>query len=177
MEKVKVAVDTNCIIALFRQGEVIHKYMVHIREMHQKGEIEFYTSLKTIDEIEKGVLIYGSDPLNYASSLPLLPNYLIGTWNDQVGPWESLAGTWDGKNEDLQKKIHNLTKKGVKIRDRQIVIDSYLGGMHVLLTNDHGLCDGGSAGRLREEFGILVLSPEKFISKFPEIMSYIQESL
>jgi hypothetical protein len=103
----------------------------------------------------------------------------VGTWNNLVGTWDSLAGTWDDgrKNEELQKKIHKLIKKGVDIRDRQIVIDSYLGGMHVLLTNDHGLCDEGSAGRLREELGIIVLSPENFISKFPEIMSDIQESL
>jgi len=175
MEKIKVAIDTNCIIALFRPNEDVHNQMVRIKEIHQKGEIEFYITLKTMDEIEKGVPIYGSGPLNYARSLPVLPNCPVGTWNDLVGTWRSLDGTGGeaANNEKLQERIHHLTKKGVKIRDRQIVIDSYLGGMHVLLTNDQGLCDEGSAGRLREELGILVLSPEKFISKFPEIMSYI----
>ncbi len=90
----------------------------------------------------------------------------MGQWNEQVDTWDSVSGTWDDvkENEKLQQKIHHLTKSGVNIRDRQIVIDSYRGKIQVLLTNDRGLRDPRPARKLREELGILVVSPEKFLS-------------
>ena len=159
--KVKVAVDTDCIISLFKPKEEIHPHMCHIDKMCREGKIELYVSLKTIEQLS----VQGGAPLDYAESLSKLPNYPVGTWNEQVGTWDNVAGTWDDakENQKLQQKIHRLTKSGVNMRDRQIVIDSYYGKMQVLLTNDHGLCDERPARKLREELGILVMSPKKFL--------------
>jgi len=54
------------------------------------------------------------------------------------------------------------------MRDRQIVIDSYLGGMEILLTNDRGLRDEKSAKNLQKELGILVMNPEKLLQYFKD---------
>lgn len=162
MGKVKVAIDTDCIISLFRPEEGIYCHMRCIDEMYREGKIELYVSLKTIDQLS----VHGGAPLVYAKSLSKLPSYPVGTWNEQVDTWDSVAGTWDDvkENEKLQQKIHLLTKSGVNIRDRQIIIDSYRGKIQVLLTNDRGLRDPRPARKLREELEILVMSPEKFLS-------------
>lgn len=156
----KVAIDTDGIISLFKPKERIYPYMRRIDEMYREGKIELYVSLKTIDQLS----VCGGAPLDYAKSLSKLPNYPVGTWDEQVDTLDSAAGTWDEakNNEKLQQKIRLLTKSDVDIRDRQIVIDSYLGKMQVLLTNDRGLRDKRPARRLREELGILVASPENF---------------
>lgn len=162
MGKVKVAIDTDCIISLFRPEEDIYCHMRRIDEMYREGKIELYVSLKTIDQLS----VHGGTPLDYAKSLSKLPSYPVGTWNETVDTWDSVAGSWDDvkENEKLQQKIHLLTKSGVNIRDRQIVIDSYRGKIQVLLTNDRGLRDVKPEGKLRGELGILVISPEKFLS-------------
>ena len=72
------------------------------------------------------------------------------------------------RNEMLQQKIRSWTKQGVNMRDRQIVIDSYLGGMEILLTNDRGLRDEKSAKNLQKELGILVMNPEKLLQYFKD---------
>lgn len=157
----KVAIDTDCIISLFRPEEDICRHMRRIDEVYREGKIELYVSLKTINQLS----VYGGAPLDYAKSLSKLPNYPVGTWNEQVGTWDNVAGTWDDakENQKLQDKIRILTKSGVNIRDRQIVIDSYRGKIQVLLTNDRGLRDARPARKLREELGISVISPEKFL--------------
>jgi len=162
MGKVKVAIDTDCIISLFRPEDDIYPHMRRIDEMSREGKIELYVSLKTIEQLS----IDGGDPLDYAKPLSKLPNYPVGSWNEQVGSWDSAAGTWNDakKNHKLQQKIHLLTKSGVNMRDRQIVIDCYRGKIPVLLTNDRGLRDTRPACNLKKELGISVMSPEKFLS-------------
>ena len=160
----KVAIDTNCIISLFKPKEDMCAYMRRVDEMRQEGKIELYVSLKTIKQLSDK----GGAPLDYARSLPRLPNYPVGTWAEQVGTWNNVAGTWkDAKeNQKLQQKIHRLTKKNVDIRDRGIVIDTYCAGMQVLLTNDSGLRDERPARALKEELGISVVSPEQFLALY-----------
>ncbi|MDO8488835.1 MAG: hypothetical protein Q7S42_01815 [Candidatus Omnitrophota bacterium] len=157
----KISVDTDCIISLFNPDEKIHNNMLSIDKLRMSGKINLYVSLKTIDQLST----IGGKELQYTTSLLKLPNYLIGTIGEQVGTIGSLAGTFgDAKrNEILQLKIRRLTREGVNIRDRQIVVDSYLGGMDILLTNDRGLRDNKSATNLHKELGLLVMSPERLL--------------
>jgi len=142
-----VALDTNCIIALFDPSNPSHTSMRAIRDLHEAGKIDLLVSLKSIDELSAR----DDQALRFAQSLTKLPNYPIGTWNDLVGTWDSLAGTWDDarRNEAIQKRIHDLAKSGVDIRDRGILIDSIHGKVDFLITNDRSLCDAGPSGRLR----------------------------
>jgi len=159
--KSKVAVDTDCIISLFNPQEEMHLPMRQINEMYQEGKIDLYVSSKTIVQLTRE-----GAPLEYVKSLLRLPNYPVGRIADQVGTWGDMAGTWNDakENEELQEKMSALTKKGVNIRDRQIVIDSYRGKMDILLTNDHGLYGERPARNLKELLGISVMSPKEFLS-------------
>ena len=157
----KISVDTDCIISLFNPDDKIHNHMCSIDKLRTLGEINLFVSLKTIDQLS----VIGNEELKYANSLPKLPNYLVGTIGEQVGTIGSLAGTFgDAKrNETLQQKIRCLTRQGVNMRDRQIIIDSYLGGMDILLTNDRSLCDNKPAANLHKELGLLVMGPERLL--------------
>lgn len=157
----KISIDTDCIISLFSPSDVIHSAMLLINQLFKEGKINLYVSLKTINQLSEK----GGNVLEYAKSLLKLPNYMVGTIGEQVGTIGSLAGTFEDaeRNEILQQKIRNWTKQGVNMRDRQIVIDSYLGGMEILLTNDRGLRDKKSAKNLQKELGILVMNPEKLL--------------
>ncbi len=165
--KINVSIDADCIISLFSPGDKIYKNMQHINSLYKSGKIQLFVSLKTIDQLflKKGAA------LEYASSLPKLPNYMVGTIGELVGTIGSLAGTFeDGKgNEILQQRIRVLTRQGVNMRDRQIVIDSYLGGMDVLLTNDRDLCDEKPSDNLKKEVGLIVMNPEK-------LLKYLEDS-
>lgn len=165
MCKRRVALDTDCIIALFKPREAIHDDMCRIEELRREGKVDLYSSQKSLDQLA----IRGGQPFNYAQSLGRLPNFAAGPWDDQVGTWDTVKGTWDDarRNERLQRKIHQLTKAGVKIRDRQIVIDSFFGRMHILLTNDRGLRDSGPTTRLKKELGIEVMAPGPFLLAQP----------
>jgi len=136
--------------------------MQDINRLFGSGRFTLFVSLKTIDQL----LPRNGESLRYAEALPKLPNYIVGTIGDQVGTIGSLAGTFGDakKNEELQHKIHKLTKKGVDIRDRQIIIDSYLGGMDIFLTNDRDLCSVNSANRIKEELGLQIMSPPSLLS-------------
>ena len=156
----KIALDTDCIIGLFRPSEKIHKDMCKIENFRKDGKIEVWVSLKTIVQVKD------QDILTYVNSLSKLPNFPIGAWNDAVGSWNEQAGTWDDarKNENLQNRIHTLTKTGVDIRDRGILLDAILGSMDALITNDRGLSDCSPSKRILKEYGINILTPEKAIS-------------
>ena len=160
--KINVSIDTDCIISLFSPSDKIHKNMQYIDSLYKTGKIQLFVSLKTIDQLflKKGTAF------EYASSLPKLPNYIVGTIGELVGTIGSLAGTFGDakKNEMLQQKISKLTRQGVNMRDRQIVIDSYWGGMEILLTNDRDLCDDIPAGHLNKELGLLIMNPDKLIA-------------
>lgn len=165
MCKTQVALDTDCIIALFRPSEAAHSDMCRVEELSREGRFDLHVSLKSLDELA----VRGGPASDYAESLLKLPNLPVGTWDDQVGTWDTVAGNWDDvcDNETLQQKIHQLTKAGVKIRDRQIVVDSIRAGMHVLLTNDRGLCDLAATTRLKEILGLEVMAPGAFLSAQP----------
>ncbi len=119
----RVGLDTDCIISLFDADDTIYEDMQKVMNLNRDGKIELYVSLKTIDQLSA----CNGEPLRFAQSLPKLPNYIVGTIGDQVGTIGSLAGTFGDadRNHELQQKIHGLVKKGVDIRDRQIIIDSY----------------------------------------------------
>ncbi len=160
----KVGLDTNCIISLFNAGEKDHKFMQIIERMHKEKQIELHVSLKVIDQLAPK----GGSALEYANSLPNLPNYPVGFWIEQVGSWSTAAGTWDDakSNHERCQKLGRLVKKNSDIRDKQIVIDCYCGGMDVFVTNDGDLCAAGPASRLKKELGFTVISPADFVRTY-----------
>lgn len=162
MCRTRVVLDTDCISALFSPREAIHDDMCRVEELRQEGKVDLYTSRKSLDQLA----VYPGPPFDYAQSLGRLPNFPVGSWDDQVDAWDTMAGNWDDAcdNEMLQQKIHQLTNAGVNIRDRQIVVDSIRAGMHVLLTNDRGLRDPAPATRLKEVLGFEVMAPGAFLS-------------
>jgi hypothetical protein len=131
--------------------------------MREEGQIELYVSLKAIDQI-----VRSDAALAYASSLPKLPNYPVGSWNEQVGSWSTAAGTWDDakRNEQLRKKLGELVNKGADYRDKQIIIDSFCAGMGVLATNDTKIRDPGPASRLKKKLGVTAMCLEKFVQTY-----------
>ena len=157
--EIKASIDSDCIISLFSPSDIIHSAMLAVDRFYNEEKIKLYVSLKTIDQLS----VKGGNALEYAKSLEKLPNYMVGTIGELVGTIGSLAGTFGDaeKNEILQQKIKRLTRQGVNMRDRQIVIDSYWGGMDILLTNDRGLCDDIPANNLRKELGLLIMNPGK----------------
>ena len=158
----KIPVDTDCIISLFDDKDAIYQDMQSINDLFKAGKVELFVSLKTVDQL----VPRNGKPLCYSKSLRKLPNYPVGTFGDQVGTIGSLAGTFGDakKNDELQKSIHSLTRAGVNIRDRQIIIDSYLGNMDIVLPNDRGLRDSGPAKQLKEELGIQIMSPSGLLN-------------
>ncbi|MCK4849732.1 MAG: hypothetical protein KAT11_00200 [Phycisphaerae bacterium] len=161
--KLKVGIDTNCIISLFKPKEEIYPAMQIMRRMREEGQIELYVSLKAIDQVKKD-----DAALAYARSLPKLPNYLVGSWGEQVGTWGTVAGTWEDakRNEELRKKLGQLVKKGANFRDKQILIDAICAGMDVLVTNDKKMHSAGPASRLKKELGFTVMSPQNFVQTY-----------
>lgn len=169
-KEIKISIDTDCIISLFSPSDMIYPSMLFVDRLYKEGEINLYVSLKTIDQLS----VKGSNALEYAKSLPKLPNYMVGTIGELVGTIGSLAGTFGDaeKNEILQQKIRRLTKQGVNMRDRQILIDSYLGGMEIMLTNDRGLWDEIPADNLRRELGLLIMNPDKLAAYINKIKDF-----
>ncbi len=163
--KLKVGIDTDCIISLFKPEEEIYPAMQIIRRMREEGQIELYVSLKTIDQLRKS-----DEALDYARSLPKLPNYLVGCWGEQVGSWGTVAGTWEDakRNEELRKKLGQLVKKGADFRDKQILIDAICAGMDVLVTNDTEIRGAGPASRLKKELDFTVMYPQNFVQTYRE---------
>lgn len=168
-KEIKIGIDTDCIISLFNACDVIHPTMLFVDQLCKEGKINLYVSLKTIDQLS----VKGSNALEYAKSLPKLPNYMVGTIGEQVGSIGSLAGTFGDaeRNEILQREIRNWTKQGVNMRDRQIVIDSYLGGMEIMLTNDRDLCDEKPSANLQKELGLVVMNPEKLLQCLKKLVN------
>lgn len=169
-KEIKISIDTDCIISLFNSSDVIHSDMLLIDQLFKEGKINLYVSLKSVDQLS----VKGGNALEYAKSLPKLPNYIVGTIGEQVGTIGTLAGTWDDakRNHILQQKIRRLTRQGVNMRDRQIVIDSYWGGMQIMLTNDRDLCDDIPAGNLRKELELLIMNPDKLIAYINKIKDF-----
>ena len=159
----RVALDTNCLISLFRPCEDMHPHMQQIDRMHKAGTIELHISLKSINQIVKD-----RNVRKYAESLSQIPNYPAGSWAEQVGTWNTVVGTWQGakRSNQVLRMIGQLANKGADIRDKQIVIDSYLGGMQVLITNDKALCSPGPAAKLKAGLGLLITDPAGFVALY-----------
>ena len=105
-------------------------------------------SLQTLHELEQRQ----DEALKLVKTLPRLPHWPIGTWNDQVGTWQQLTGTWDDmkSNDRIQMEFEQLAKSGTDIRDRGGFIDALCSGLDGFVTSDKQLVGSGPAKRINE---------------------------
>ena len=96
-------------------------------------------------------------------TLPALPHWPIGTYDDQVGTWEQATGTWDDarQNDKIQLELKVLAKSGTDIRDRGGYIDALCFELDGFVTSDKQLVGTGPSKRINECFFTKVLKPEQ----------------
>lgn len=118
----KVALDSNCFFDAVNQESRAYRPLQDIFKASNAGEITLFVSLHSLHELERKL----DEAFALAKSLPLLPHYPIGSWDEQVGAWSQLAGTWEvaKRNEEIQQDLKNLAKSGASLRDLGAYIDA-----------------------------------------------------
>lgn len=148
--------DTNCFIDAFSPGSATQRAVQKILQAAEAHQIALWVSMHTLSELTRD-----DEATVLARSLPVLPHYPIGTWDEQVGTWDSLAGTWDDarRNQDLQIQIKALANASVSIRDRGGLIDAQASKLDGFVTSDKGLVAPGPASRINAVLAMKVLTP------------------
>lgn len=127
------------------------------------GKLSLKVSLQTLHELEqkKGAA------WELAKTLPELPHWPIGMWNEQVGAWAQQTGTWDDvkRNDKIQLELKALGKSGTDIRDRGGYIDALCSELDGFVTSDKQLVGTGPSKRINERFFTKVLTPEQLAEK------------
>ncbi|HNP95871.1 MAG TPA: hypothetical protein PKJ63_09580 [Cyclobacteriaceae bacterium] len=162
----KIVLDSNCFIDTVNQQSRVYESLRIIFKASNAGKITLFISLHNLQELEKKP----DEALVLAKSLPLLPHFPIGSWNEQVGTWSQLAGTWGNTkgNEEIQKDLVKLAKSGADLRDRGAYIDALLAKADVFVTSDKGLAGEGPSKRIADKYGLKIATPERFTAtSFP----------
>lgn len=130
------ALDTNCFIDAYNPASASHQAVRQILDAWSSGKIALSVSQHTLSELVKD-----DEATTLAKSLPVLPHYPIGQWDQQVTTWDKLAGTWgDAKrNEALQQQLKSLANASVDIRDRGGFIDALANKLDGFVTSDKGV--------------------------------------
>jgi ribosomal protein L30E len=107
------ALDTNCFIDAVNPGSQSYKVMKRILSAFNSGKVLLKVSLQTLHELEQKK----DAAWELAKTIPELPHWPIGTWDDQVGTWAQQTGTWDDgkRNDKIQLEIKALLKSGTYI--------------------------------------------------------------
>jgi len=157
------ALDTNCFIDAVNPTSPSYNVMQHLLAAYKSGKVSLRVSLQTLHEIEERQ----DEALKLARTLPVLPHWSIGTWDEQVGTWDQETGTYnDGRrDEEIQLELKALAKSGTDIRDRGAYIDALRSGLDGFITSDRQLVGSGPAMRINERFSTKVLTPDQALSK------------
>ncbi len=157
----KFVLDTNCFINATNLDSSSCIAVNQLLEMANKGLIFVGVSLHTIAEL----VVKKDKAWELAKSLPEVPHWPIGEWQDQVANWDQMQGTWeDAKRiEQIQNEIAELAKSGNDIRDRGAFIDALFSGFTGFVTSDKQFVGSGPVKRLNERFSIFVISPENLL--------------
>ncbi len=152
-------VDTNCFIDAVNPGSQSYVAMNRILSAFNAGKVLLKVSLQTLNELEQKK----DAAWNLAKTLPVLPHWPIGTWDEQVGTWAQQTGTWhDIKGSDeIQMEIKELANSGTDIRDRGAYIDALRSKLDGFLTSDKQLVAAGPSKRINEHFFTKVATPEQ----------------
>jgi len=159
----KYALDTNCFINAVNPTSPSYDAVQRILAASHKSEVVLMVSLVTLAELaEKHDSVY-----TLGKTLPELPHWPIGVWNEQIGTWKQQTGTWDNArvNNQFQMQLKSLAKSGTDIRDRGAYIDALCSGLDGFVTSDKQLVGLGPQSRINEIFPTKVLTPEQLAEK------------
>jgi predicted nucleic acid-binding protein len=153
------ALDTNCFIDAVNPGSQSYRVMKRILSAFDSGKVLLNVSLQTLHELEQKK----DAAWELAKTLPELPHWPIGTWDEQVGTWAQQTGTWDDgkRNDKIQLEIKALAKPGTDIRDRGGYIDALRSQLDGFVTSDKQVIAIGPSKRINERFFTKVLTPEQ----------------
>ncbi|MCA9469143.1 MAG: PIN domain-containing protein [Nitrospira sp.] len=156
----KIVLDTNCFIDAVNPTNPRHLHLQEIFKDSKSGKFTLFISFHCLHELERKP----DSARDLAKSLPLLPHFPIGAWNEQIGNWSQFAGTWEDakRNEEIQKDLTILAKSGVDIRDRGAYIDAFLANADAFVTSDKGLAGKGPSKRIADKYGLKIMTPESF---------------
>src|SRR3989304_6352065 len=120
------ALDANCFIDAVNLASPSYDIMQRLLAASKSGKLFLKVSLHTLHELEQRQ----DEALKIAKTLPKLPHWPIGTWDEQVGTWKQQTGTWDDarRNDKIQLELKALAKSGTDIRDRGGYIDALCSG-------------------------------------------------
>jgi len=153
------ALDTNCFINAVNPASPSYHALQGVLAAAKRGEVSLKVSLQTLQELEEKK----DEAWQLAKTLPELPHWPIGTWDEQVGTWKQQTGTWDDaeRNDQIQMELEKLAKSGTDIRDRGGYIDALCSELDGFVTSDKQLVGSGPAERINERFSTKVLTPEQ----------------
>lgn len=153
------ALDTNCFIDAVNTSSPSYDVLQRLLSAAKRSELSLKVSLQTLHELEQKK----DKPWELANTLPKLPHWPIGSWDEQVGNWEQQTGTWDDgkRNDQIQLELKALAKSGTDIRDRGGYIDALCSGLDGFITSDKQLVGTGPSKRINERFTTKVLRPKQ----------------
>lgn len=153
------ALDTNCFINAVNPASFPYAALQRILRAAEKKQVSLKVSLQTLRQLEDRK----DEAWELAKTLPELPHWPIGSWDEQVGTWTQLTGTWDDarRNDQIQSELKALAKSGADIRDRGGYIDALCNGLDGFVTSDKQLVGSGPSLRINKQFSTKVLTPEQ----------------
>lgn len=149
--------DTNCFIDAVNPRSECYEVIQRIISAFNSGKLCLSVSLQALHELE-----HKKDAAwELAKTLPKLPHWPIGTWDEQVGTWAQQTGTWDDikTNDKIQLELKALANSGTDIRDRGGYIDALCSGVDGFVTSDRQLVGSAPSKRINERFFTKVLTP------------------
>lgn len=157
------ALDTNCFINAANPTSLPYDALQRILAASKMGKVSLKVSSQTLHELEQKK----DSAWELAKTLPELPHWPIGTWNEQVGTWEQQTGTWDNarRNDQIQLELKALAKSGTDIRDRGGYVDALCSGLDGFVTSDKQLVGDGPSKRINKRFKTKVLTPEQLVQE------------
>jgi len=157
------ALDANCFIDAVNPKSQSYEAIQRILSAFNSGKLSLKVSLQTLHELEEKK----DAAWEFAKTLPELPHWPIGRWDEQVGSWSQLTGTWDDmeRNDRIQLELKALAKSGTDIRDRGGYIDALCYVLDGFVTSDKQLVGTGPSKRINERFFTKVLTPEELVEE------------
>ena len=157
------ALDTNCFINAINSASHSYEAIRKLLGAADRGRVSLKVSLHTLHELE----VRGDKAWELAKTLPELPHWPVGSWNEQVGSWQQQAGSWDDakRNDEIQRQLKALAKSGTDIRDRGAFVDALRNGVDGFVTSDKQLVGSGPAARINETFATKVVTPEQAVTE------------
>lgn len=158
-----VCLDANIFIDAYNKNIPRNNEIKKIFQLAENRKIKVFVSLQTLTELEKK----DDEALQLARTIPTLPHWPIGTWNEQVGTWKEQEGTWNDakQNDRVQLKLKDLAKAGNDIRDRGAFIDTLKSNMDYFVTSDGQLVKKGPQKRINNSFQTKVVKPKDLLGK------------